>query len=111
MSRKARVQTSTNVYLLHASASQTHGMRCTRHTWTTANLNNIPSINVHHRGTRTRVAQEVGRVPVPLTLAPSWHTDEGGTRSGSGTGPSDPCTRHTWTTGVSPIRSIRPIRG
>ena len=68
MPRKARAQTSTNVYLLHASASQTHGTRCTRHTWTTANLNNIPSINVRHCGTRTGWPTKVGRVPVPLTL-------------------------------------------
>ena len=54
--------------LLHASASQTHGTRCTRHTWTTANLNNIPSINVRHCGTQTGWPTKVGRVPVPLTL-------------------------------------------
>ena len=54
--------------LLHASASQPHGARCTRHTWTTANMRNIPSINVHHCGTRTGAAHEVSRVPVPLTL-------------------------------------------
>ena len=49
------------------NASQTHGMRCTRHTWTTANLNNIPSINVRYHGTQTGAVHVVGRVPVPLT--------------------------------------------
>ena len=73
MPRKARVQTSTNVYHAYClgatNSSQTHGIRYTKHTWTTANLRNIQNINV-------------------VSL---WHADWcDPTQSGPGTCPSDP---------------------
>ena len=46
--------------------NSTEDKLCVNNLW--ENKNNIPSINVHRRDTRTRVAHEVGRGPVPLTL-------------------------------------------